>query len=74
VDNFAAHNNEGLTLKYVPIVPTGKCHQLLAPTGPSHHLLCETDELKVSRAFLVVKIDGDVSTEEVRKLTIFNAM
>jgi hypothetical protein len=55
MDHFAAHNNKGLALKHAPIVPTGKCHQLLAPIGPSHHLLCEMNELKASRMFLVVK-------------------
>jgi hypothetical protein len=52
---FAAHNNEGLTLKHAPIAPTGKCHQLPATVGPGHHLLCETNILKASIAFLLVK-------------------
>lgn len=53
MDHCVAHNNDGLTLKHAPIVPTGKRHQLHATTGPGHHLLCETNVLKLSSALLV---------------------
>ena len=68
MDHCAAHNNEGFTLKHMPLAPTGKRHQFLATTGPGHHLLWEGCVLKASSAFLVVKYRLGCSRRRSKKI------